>query len=252
MRQDTERSASAAGGCGEERQGARQDGVQGGAASAHAADGAPEEMAAFFERRLDIYEEHQLHAIEGAALFYRRTADCLPARAGAEVLDLGCGTGLELGFYYAVNPTARLTCVDLSARMLAVLREKFARFSPRTVCASYFDLPLGEEAFDGAVSVESLHHFTFEEKVPLYANIRAALRRGGAFVLTDYMEEDEQASRAAFCEKARLLAGREGLYHIDTPLTVRRETQALLAGGFARVREEGRWGKTSLLVAERG
>ena len=83
------------------------------------------------------------------------------------------------------------------------------------------------------------------------AQFCAALRRGGAFVLTDYMEEDEEASRAAFCEKARLLAGREGLYHIDTPLTVRRERQALLAGGFARVREEGRWGKTSLLVAER-
>ena len=29
---------------------------------------------------------------------------------------------------------------------------------------SYFDVPLGEGVFDTAVSVESLHHFTKEEK----------------------------------------------------------------------------------------
>ena len=39
--------------------------------------------------------------------------------------------------------------------------------------------PLGENGFDAAVSVESLHHFTKEEKIPLYAKVRAALKEGG-------------------------------------------------------------------------
>ena len=212
---------------------------------------APEPMAEFFERRLDIYEAHQLGEIAGAAEFYRRTAEYLPAGAGAEVLDLGCGTGLELGFYYARNPSARVTCVDLSEKMLGVLRGKFKQFAPKTVCASYFDVDFGKEKFDAAVSVESLHHFTFEEKAALYARLHGALRAGGRFVLTDYFEDTEEASRAAFALRKRLLAGREGLYHIDTPLTAARECEALRLAGFSDVRECGRWNKTALLLAVR-
>ena len=32
----------------------------------------------------------------------------------AEVLDLGCGTGLELDFYFKCNPTAKVTGIDLA------------------------------------------------------------------------------------------------------------------------------------------
>lgn len=210
-----------------------------------------EEMAAFFEKRLDIYEEHQLNEIIGARDFYCKTAELLPASAGAEILDLGCGTGLELCFYYAINSSARVTCVDLSEKMLCVLREKFRKFAPQIVCASYFDIDFGKEKFDAAVSVESLHHFTFEEKVPLYQKVCASLRAGGRFVLTDYLEDTEDESRAAFARKAQLLAGKEGLFHIDTPLTVARECEALRQAGFSDVRECGRWNKTSILLALR-
>ncbi len=211
----------------------------------------PEEMAEFFESRLDIYEEHQMNEIAGAAEFYRRTAELLPAQAGAAALDLGCGTGLELDFYYALNPFARVTCIDLSEKMLAKLRMKFQKFAPQTICGSYFSIPFGEDKYDAAVSVESLHHFSFEEKVPLYQKVHSALRTGGIFVLTDYLEDTEEESRAAFARRARLLAGRAGLYHIDTPLTVARESEALRQAGFSNVREYGRWNKTSILLAVR-
>lgn len=54
------------------------------------------------------------------------------------------------------------------------------------ICGSYFDVPFGVSSFDCAVSVESLHHFTKAEKVPLYAKLHGALKDGGYFVLTDY------------------------------------------------------------------
>ena len=73
-----------------------------------------EKMSDFFNRRLDGYEEHQLHAIEQAETFYPITAEYLPASAGARVLDLGCGTGLELGYYFALNPAAEVTGIDLA------------------------------------------------------------------------------------------------------------------------------------------
>ena len=104
-----------------------------------------EEMAAFFEARLDGYEEHMLEAIEGAADFYPFTAALLPEAPGAAVLDLGCGTGLELDWFFRRNPTARVTGIDLSQGMLDALKAKHGQRALTLVQGSYFDLPLGEE-----------------------------------------------------------------------------------------------------------
>lgn len=65
-----------------------------------------EKMGAFFESRLNGYEEHQLTSIDSAREFYPFTASCLPQSAGSSVLDLGCGTGLELGYYLSVKGTS--------------------------------------------------------------------------------------------------------------------------------------------------
>lgn len=84
-----------------------------------------EKMGAFFDARLEGYEEHQLSCIESAREFYPFTAGCLPRTADAAVLDLGCGTGLELGYYFEIVPTAKITGIDLAPGMLAALRRKF-------------------------------------------------------------------------------------------------------------------------------
>ena len=116
-----------------------------------------EKMDAFFEARLDGYEAHMLDGIKGAREFYPFTAALLPRNEGAQVLDLGCGTGLELEYYFAVNPEAHITGIDLSAGMLNALKAKFPGKQLRLICGSYFDADLGN-GFDAAVSVESLHH----------------------------------------------------------------------------------------------
>ena len=48
-----------------------------------------EKMGEFFDSRLAMYDEHQLTAIESARELYRFTAERLPGRPGARVLDLG-------------------------------------------------------------------------------------------------------------------------------------------------------------------
>lgn len=70
--------------------------------------------------------------------------------------------------------------------MLSALKNKFSDKDITLICGSYFDIPFGESVFDAAVSVESLHHFTKEEKIPLYAKLHAALKDNGYFILTDF------------------------------------------------------------------
>lgn len=211
-----------------------------------------EKMDAFFEARLDGYDAHMLTQIEGAAEFYPATAALLPEMPGAKVLDLGCGTGLELEFYFAKNPAACVTGIDLSAGMLRALRDKFPDRELALVRGSYFDAPLGS-GYDAAVSVESLHHFTREEKTALYRKLHAALKDNGYFILTDYFAPDDAYEAFYFSELRRLkreqgIADRE-FYHYDTPLTVAHETAALLDAGFSRVEELGTWEATHILKA---
>ena len=145
-----------------------------------------EQMNDFFAARVEGYDEHMRTTIEGADDFYAYTASLLPAEKDACVLDLGCGTGLELEEYFRLNPDAAVTGIDLSDAMLNALKAKFPDRKLNLVQGSYFDVPFGENAYSAAVSVESLHHFTAEKKEGLYARLHAALKKNGFFVLTDY------------------------------------------------------------------
>ncbi len=214
-----------------------------------------EKMGEFFDARLDGYEEHQLKTITSAEEFYPFTAACLPKAPGSRILDLGCGTGLELGYYYEMVPTALVTGIDLAPGMLEALRKKFPEKALILIQGSYFDVPFQENAFDAAVSVESLHHFTKEEKIPLYAKLRRALKPSGFFILTDYFagsDEEEQSRREELLRlrKEQKLPDEE-FYHFDTPLTVENEKEALLAAGFSSVTVLENWGPTFTLKAER-
>ena len=215
-----------------------------------------EKMGEFFDSRLDGYEEHQLTAIESAREFYPFTASLLPKEPGARVLDLGCGTGLELNWYFERNPAASVTGIDLAEGMLAALRAKFPGKDLELIRASYFDEPFGEECFDAAVSVESLHHFTSERKRPLYEKIFRSLKRGGCFILTDYFAESEE-HEAFYQNELRRMKAEQGIsddefYHYDTPLTLEHGLEVLRAAGFDPIEQPGRWGATVTLRAVRG
>ena len=212
-----------------------------------------EKMADFFENRLDGYDEHMMTNIEAADEFYPFTAKQLPTTENCHILDLGCGTGLELEEYYPLKPSAKITGVDLSQGMLSALKKKFADKDITLICTSYFDVHFGMSLFDSAVSVESLHHFTKAEKVPLYAKLHRALKDGGCFVLTDYFsltDEEEQMHRQNLSElKTEQGISDDAFYHYDTPLTVKHETEALLEAGFSSVEVLKNWGATYTIKA---
>ena len=212
-----------------------------------------EKMSDFFEARLDGYDAHMLNDIESANEFYPFTASLLPIENNCCILDLGCGTGLELEEYFRLCPTARVTGIDLSRAMLNALEGKFFDKNVTLIHGSYFDVPLGDACFDAAVSVESLHHFTQEEKIPLYTKLCAALKEKGYFILTDYFalsDEEEILHRQTLANlKAELGITDNEFYHYDIPLTIAHETHALLTAGFASVEILNQWGSTFTIKA---
>ena len=214
-----------------------------------------EKMDDFFAARVDGYDEHMRATIEGADDFYAYTASLLPADTGARVLDLGCGTGLELEEYFRINPDAAVTGIDLSDAMLSALKNKFPDRRLNLIRGSYFDVPFGENAYDAAVSVESLHHFTAEQKESLYIRLHAALNKNGCFVLTDYFAESEEQEKELF-RNLKQLKQEQGLpedefFHYDTPLTVEHESEALRKSGFSEIRIMKNWGHTFTLLAKK-
>lgn len=214
-----------------------------------------ERMDDFFAARVDGYDEHMRTTIEGASDFYPYTASLLPAEQGAQVLDLGCGTGLELEEYFRLNPGADVTGIDLSDAMLKALKEKLPDRKIRLILGSYFDVPFGGSVYDAAVSVESLHHFPAGQKEMLYRKLHAALKDNGYFVLTDYFAESEELEKEYFQNLEQLkeeqgLSG-DGFFHYDTPLTADHEIRVLQQAGFSDVQILKEWGATFTLLAKR-
>lgn len=212
-----------------------------------------EKMGDFFNNRKDGYEDHQLNCIEGANEFLQFSAEQLPTEPNTKVLDLGCGTGLELDYYFKINPTANVTGIDLAAGMLDILKQKFTGKNLRLICGSYFDLPFEENFYDAAISVESLHHFTAAEKTPLYTKLYKSLKKGGYFVLTDYFAPTDEYEQNLRNEYIKLKADQgikdDEFYHFDTPLTVAHEIDCLKEAGFKNIKEIKNWEATHTIIA---
>ena len=211
-----------------------------------------ERMEDFFAARVKDYDDHMRTNIEGSLEFYAYTASLLPKEPNSKVLDLGCGTGLELEEYYKLNPYTETTGIDLSEDMLNALKAKFPGKHLTLIHGSYFDVPLGDRIYDAAVSVESLHHFSAEMKMSLYKKLYASLKDHGIFVLTDYFAESEEREKEYSEELARLkreqgLSG-DNFYHYDTPLLVDREMDILRRAGFSDVRIMKKWGESTCTV----
>lgn len=212
----------------------------------------PEEMAAFFAARVDTYDQHMLQNIQGLPEAYALLPTHLP-EATHTLLDLGCGTGLELGPIYERFPGLRVTGIDLTPEMLAALRTKFAAHDPTLLCGSYFDIDFGVARFDAAISFETLHHFPHAQKLALYRRVLRALKPGGVYVETDYMLDTQAEEDALLAQRAQLaqrLPNPPAFLHFDTPLTLSNQRRLLAEAGFRHIAQVWRCGATVMLRAQ--
>lgn len=214
----------------------------------------PERMDDFFNSRVDMYESHMLQ-IDYANEFYAQTAKALPQTSGVRLLDLGCGTGLELDEYFRLAPDARVTCVDMAEKPLQLLRKKHPDRALEIVNASYFDIDFGAEKFDACVSVESFHHFSYEMKLRLYEKIYSALAKNGVFVETDYVSPDDETERRMFAELADIKkeygVSETEIVHVDTPHTIKHLLSLRADAGFRSNVVIWRKANTAIIVSRK-
>ncbi len=213
-----------------------------------------EPMDDFFTARADGYDEHMLKNVVGCAEGYARMAALLPQHTRT-LLDLGCGTGLELDPIFGRFPDVHVTGIDLTQAMLERLRGKYPCKRLTLIHGSYFDVDFGAARFDAAISFQTLHHFTHEAKLGLYRRLWASLKEGGLYLECDYMVREQEEEDALFAE-SRALRERLGVpdgvfYHFDTPCTAANQISLLQRAGFSAVRQVWSMGNTTLLAAEK-
>lgn len=212
-----------------------------------------EEMSEFFAARLSEYDEHMLSCVEGCREGYIKMAELVPKNAKT-LLDLGCGTGLELYEIFKRIPDMEVTGIDLTAAMLQRLREKYPDKKLNLICGDYFTVPFGRD-FDCAISFQTMHHFRKEKKAELYKKIYSALADKGVYIECDYMVLTQQEEDLWFAENDRIRKeqgiGEDEFYHYDTPCTIDNQIALFKGAGFKDVKMTFRQENTTMLIARK-
>ena len=195
-----------------------------------------EKMKDFFNNRADNYDDHMKSNIKDFNRFYSKIAiEIKETDRVINILDIGCGTGLELEYIFQKVPNAKVFCLDLSERMLNRLKEKYSSKQEQieTRLGSYLKIPFEENKYVYIVSVMTLHHLSYNKKLALYKKIYKALKSNGKYIEGDYIVDqtkEEKILKDAVKDDAKT----NGNYHIDLPFSIESQKQILTESGFEK------------------
>jgi tRNA (cmo5U34)-methyltransferase len=202
----------------------------------------PEKMAAFFDVRAAGYDDHMRDIVFESdttlTQFYQALSSPIEKTdEPLNILDLGCGTGLEIEALLQRVPNALIIGVDVSQNMLQRLQKRYiAHMSQITLVAdSYLTMPFASQAYDHIISAMSVHHLLRATKRELYMKIHAALKPGGKYIEGDSVVTAEMESQllAEYHEQvADMPQAEDGHYHIDVPFSIDSQRSLLLEAGF--------------------
>lgn len=215
-----------------------------------------EKMGDFFNKRADSYEDHMKETVECFDEYYKTMSGPIKkTEDNVDILDLGCGTGLELEGIFEKAPNSKITGIDMSEEMMSKLKEKYKNKldNINLIKDSYLTLPFEKENYEYVVSCMTMHHFVKEVKLELYKKIKQALEPGGKYIEGDYMvsrEEEIECLDRYYNLMNSLTEEEKGLYHIDIPFTIETQKELLRDAGFKNIDIIWQVGNKIIMVAE--
>jgi tRNA (cmo5U34)-methyltransferase len=201
----------------------------------------PENMAEFFDVRAAGYDDYMRSFIFSDttfAQFYQAVSSPIEKTdAPLHILDLGCGTGLEIEALLMRVPNAFITGVDLSENMLELLQNSYTSHMDQITLVedSYLTIPFGSNVYDYIISAMSLHHLLKDTKRNFYMKIHAALKPGGKYIEGDSViptNMENQFLVEYYESLEHVMPAEEGYYHIDIPFSISSQKALLLDAGF--------------------
>ncbi len=149
------------------------------------------DLIAVHARTGTIYEEHAeaYNAHRAKLLFEKPWLDRFLAKllGGADVLDLGCGTGDPID-RYLLSEGYQVTGLDGAQAMLDIARRTFPQAT--WLHGDMRQLDIGRQ-FDGVLSWDGFFHLNRQEQAAAIPTISAHVRDGGALLLTIGHENGE-------------------------------------------------------------
>jgi tRNA (cmo5U34)-methyltransferase len=214
-----------------------------------------ETMGEFFNKRAETYDNHMKENIVSFDQLYSHvSAGISITKDKVQILDIGCGTGLELEGIFQRAPKTAITGIALSGEMLNKLKTKYQkRLSQITLIQnSYLTLPFGRKIYDYVISVETLHHLLPDQKQGLYRKIIKALKPDGKYIEGDYVVTPEKEKQLLDKYHELRKSGEDikaGTHHFDIPCSPDTQKRLLAEAGFSKVEVLWQQGEAAVYVA---
>lgn len=117
----------------------------------------------------------------------------------AQVLELGCGTGITTQHILVANPKLFLWAIDNEKEMIEQAHERLAKYEKegrlKIELADMYECLKTQpnESFDAIVSALALHNCDAKYRKKTYKEIMRVLKQGGIFVNADKYASDDEA-----------------------------------------------------------
>ncbi|MEA5526537.1 class I SAM-dependent methyltransferase [Nodularia spumigena] len=123
---------------------------------------------------------------------HKRLLEYVDLAEGANILDMGCGTGRLLDRLATEFPDVRGTGLDLSSNMLRIARQSNSHHRRLIYIEGKAEsLPFGEGQFDAVFSTISFLHYLEPQQV--LSEVARVLSPGGRFYLVDITTKKDTA-----------------------------------------------------------